>query len=196
MGMKYLSAKDYLQNHKVLSKYSIIGVQEILKWDLKKSGKILNGFKGYQISNTGIIKSLKSNKILKQRKDKDGYLIINLSNGSYRNTIRVHKLVAKTFLDNPNNFPCINHKDENKENNNVENLEWCSFAYNLNYNNLRFRNGIKHSKSVIQFDTHKNKIQEFCSIKDAKKKTGINNIIACCKGKQKTAGGYIWEYVV
>ena len=85
---------------------------------------------GYLIS----IKNINKPYLVKQRNDKDGYRIVtirDLNNKSH--TLKVHRIVAETFLDNPNNLPLVNHKDENKSNNRVDNLEWCDARYNRNY---------------------------------------------------------------
>ena len=92
----------------------------------------IEGYEGlYQVSNLGNIKSLKDNygrsriKILKLKKRKDGYIQINLHKNGIIKTFRVHQLVARAFIDNPNNLKEINHKDENPSNNRVDNLEWA-----------------------------------------------------------------------
>lgn len=98
--------------------------------------KDIPGYEGkYQVSNTGEIRSLKFGKIkiLKQYTDKCGYNVLTLSENGKRKNHFVHRLVAMTFIPNPNNLPQVNHKDENKANNCVDNLEWCSRKYNMNY---------------------------------------------------------------
>ena len=107
----------------------------------------IEGYEGlYEVSSYGRVRSLDryvktcygsyrlyKGKVLSPGKKSDGYLLINLScNGKY-NTIRVHRLVAQAFLPNPDNLPEVNHKDENKTNNSVENLEWCDRKYNMNF---------------------------------------------------------------
>ena len=95
----------------------------------------IKGYEGlYQVSNLGRVRSFYNNKgkILKGTPDKDGYLRVAL----YKNGPKkygIHQLVAKMFIPNPNNLPAINHKDENKQNNTTENLEWCTIAYNNSY---------------------------------------------------------------
>lgn len=99
------------------------------------------GYDGYLVSNTGLIKSLKFKKprILKNQKNRFGYLYINLKKNRKGYLLRVHRLVAQAFIDNPLNLPCVNHKDECKTNNNVENLEWCTQKHNVNYGNAQKR---------------------------------------------------------
>lgn len=94
--------------------------------------KDIKGYEGlYQISNCGNVKSLKTNKNL-YLSDSKGYQRVGLYKGK-RIMYAVHRLVAETFIPNPNNYPCVNHKDYNKKNNNVTNLEWCNHKYNNNY---------------------------------------------------------------
>lgn len=154
--------------------------------------KEIEGFEGlYQISTLGRVKSLKrkyvsKDRILKAKTDKDGYLIVNLSKNNIDNTLRIHKLVALHFIKNPNKFTVINHKDENKKNNSVENLEWCTVRYNNSYG--------KRIESVAE----KNKVKVKCittgvifnSIKEAADfyKINRNHISSCCTGKRKSSG--------
>ena len=100
------------------------------------------GYEGkYQISNLGRVRSLYDAKrsriiVLKSMKQKNGYLYVSLwKNNAKRNTL-IHRLVAMSFVDNPNDYQEVNHKDENKENNVVENLEWCEHKYNMQYGSV------------------------------------------------------------
>lgn len=101
--------------------------------------KCINGYDGkYQISSNGRVRSLNFNKteetvILKQSSDTYGYKQVTLYKNGKRKTYKVHRLVAETFISNPNKYPQVNHKDENKENNSVKNLEFCTEQYNINY---------------------------------------------------------------
>ena len=102
------------------------------------------GYEGlYEVSNLGRIKSLIDNhgnsreKIIKPIKNTNGYFIVNLSKDKKKHQIKLHRIIALTFIENPNDFPYINHKDENKTNNRVENLEWCTPKYNVNYGTCR-----------------------------------------------------------
>ena len=93
----------------------------------------------YQISNKGNVRSLLTNKILIGGTDLQGYKIVTLRKDKKNHTKTVHRLVAQAFLPNPNKLPCVNHKDENKQNNVIDNLEWCSYSYNLNYGSRTIR---------------------------------------------------------
>lgn len=100
--------------------------------------KAIEGYEGlYEVSNLGNVKSLRSGIILKQQKNADGYCHVSLCRKKEVKTVLIHRLVAKAFLSNPENYNEVNHKDENKANNCVENLEWCSHKYNLNYGSYR-----------------------------------------------------------
>lgn len=157
--------------------------------------KDIKGYEGYyKVSNFGRIKSLLFNreKILKTRYNKTGYELVNLRN----KTFRVHSLVAQAFIPNPNNYSEINHKDENKMNNNVSNLEWCDRKYNCRYGSLPHKVSERFRKSVICYPPSKIGKTYFKSLLDAERKTGIDHssISKCCRGKVKTAGGFHWEY--
>ena len=151
----------------------------------------------YEISNRGNVRSLcagrwKSRIMRKPVKDKDGYLTVNLKkNGRYK-CAKIHRLVAEAFLDNPNNFPCINHKDENKTNNHVINLEWCTIKYNNNYKGKP----AKYFKAVIQMDTGGNEIARFNSVNEAAASIGKNPacISGVLSGRRNQTGGYKWAY--
>lgn len=165
----------------------------------------------YQVSNFGRVKSLERftndghhilEKILSQSFTK-GYLKVGLSKNGKCKTIYVHKLVADAFIPNPNNLPEINHKDENKENNMVDNLERCTYYYNIHYGSAIERgrnkqlNSKKTSKSVVKIGKNNEIIDKYESINEASRQTNINcvNICQCCNKKRKTAGGYKWAFV-
>ena len=131
-------------------------------------------------------------KLLTPRDNGKGYLELEFLGKHHY----IHRLVAEAFIPNPYNFPCINHKDENKENNSVENLEWCDYSYNTNYGTRTKRAKEKQFGDrfvVINLDTG----EVYQTPKDASRETGIHNdsISRVCKGKSKTAGGYRWRYL-
>lgn len=147
----------------------------------------------YQISNYGRVKSLgndktKKEKILKFGKDKDGYLQVHLCKNGKKKTCKVHRLVAQAFIPNPNNYEEINHKNENREMNTVENLEWCTRQYNVEYS---------QSKQVNQYSLNGKLIATFKSINEVQRELGFNIscISLCCNGKINTAYKYKWKHV-
>lgn len=121
--------------------------------------KILINFnKNYSISNKGEIYSIRQNKILKQKIDKYGYKVIILRDEQVKkHNIFIHRLVAIYFISNPNNLPCINHKDGNKFNNHVDNLEWCT----VKENNLHKSTTLRKAKSKVLYIHFKQKIQKY-----------------------------------
>lgn len=96
--------------------------------------KEVPGYEGlYEVSNTGNVKSLIKNKIIKGFINRCGYRLVGLSKNKILKRFQVHRLVAQVFIPNPDNLPMVNHKDEDKSNNSVDNLEWCDAKYNIHY---------------------------------------------------------------
>ena len=176
--------------------------------------KDIEGFEGkYQISNKGNVKSLphyyewrgkkkfNKGKILKPYKTgKKPFLTVDLTGKPYL----VHRLVAETFIDNPNSYKEVNHKDENKLNNDVDNLEWCTREYNVKYSILKTREGVRkvHGTSVCCRDIITGKIiKKYDFIVDvAKDGFPPKQISAVCSGsyRGKNKGiykGYYWQYI-
>lgn len=190
--------------------------------------KDIEGYEGkYQVSNLGKVRSLdrktgnhpRKGKVLKPCANRNGYLAVNLYNKNTNREARsIHRLVAQTFIANPDCKPEVNHKDGNKQNNRVSNLEWCTGSENkihahktgLKPNRTKgsFKKGKENwmyqrrgkdnprSKTVIQYDKEMNKIAEYGSTCEAERETRIcsTNIAKCCRARAKTAGGYIWRY--
>lgn len=150
----------------------------------------------YAVSNLGRVKSLfRYKKILKPIVGVQGYLYINLYKEKRHSLKRVHQLVAQAFIPNPNNYPFVNHKDENVINNNVNNLEWCTAKYNCNYGTRIKRIAKKNNKPILQFDLDNNFIKEYESITQASKElnNSLDNISSCCLGR-RTTRGYIFRF--
>ena len=179
-----------------------LGAIEQLGWPLDRTEwRFPAGYEGlYLVSNTGMVYSVRRKIFLKPDCVK-GYLQVSLQNKGRKERKKVHRLVAELFVPNPNNFPCVNHKDENKSNNSFENLEWCTVAYNNAFGERTERSRrtqIKNSvsvgktKSVMCVETNK----KYQSAKQAERETGIyhSHISRCCSGKAKTAGGMRWRY--
>lgn len=162
----------------------------------KEIWKDILGYEGlYQVSNFGRVKSLKFGKerILKLIKDKDGYFIVNLYKNKKIKSFRVHRLVAEAFIDNPDNLPQVNHKDENPSNNVVSNLEWCNAKYNINFGTRSKKVSKKLSKPVLQYTLDGEFVREWKSYSECKR-NGFNHVDMVCRGKRKSCGGFIWRY--
>lgn len=151
----------------------------------------------YSVSNYGRVYSHIKNKILKSKSNGRGYLQTCLTKNKVQKMHYIHRLVADAFCENPNNFPEVNHKDENVQNNRADNLEWCTSHYNLRYGTRINRIMQHHKKSVKQLDMSGNIIEIFESLADAERLGGYNhsNVSNCCNGKLDTAYGYRWEFV-
>ena len=162
----------------------------------------------YMVSNWGRAKSLDTyrkdrngsvkfykGKILKLKTNKDGYLQIGLWKNGKRKYFLVHRLVAEAFISNTDNLPCVNHKDENKQNNVVSNLEWCSAQYNNTYGTRIERVALKKKKPVLQYTLDGVFVKEWDSIRECGR-NGFNSsqICKCCQGKIKTHKDFIWKY--
>ena len=159
----------------------------------------------YLISDAGKVFSVRNNRILKNQRLQNGYWRIELNiNGEYKRHF-IHRLVAENFLPNPDNLPCVNHKDENPSNNHVSNLEWCTHQYNMNYGTCierRVKNRPKKessdyywSKKVYQFDLEGNFIAEYGSFAEAARNIeGSDNCIKkVVNGIMKKYKGYYWN---
>ena len=165
----------------------------------KEIWKDIEGYEGlYAISSQGRCWSYKSRIFLNPINNK-GYLRVRLYKNKKYKQHYVHRLVAKTFIPNPNNYLEINHKNEIKTDNCVGNLEWCDRSYNVNYGN---RNA-KNRKTILNYKAFSKPIKcietnvIYPSMSEATRKTNVNlsHICSVCKGKRKTTGGYHWEYV-
>ena len=165
--------------------------------------KQIIGYEGlYEVSNLGNVKSLSNDKTRKEKLlssgiDKDGYLQVGLYKNGKQKRYFIHRLVAQAFLPNPFNLPEVNHKDEDKSNNNVDNLEWCDRKYNVNYGTRTEKVVEKMSKQVAQYDLSGNLIAIWKSVSEIERQLGFvcGNISKCCLGKGKTSYGYIWKYI-
>lgn len=174
--------------------------------------KPIKGYEGlYEVSNYGRVKSLPRGKQwpyrqthnnIRVQRIKNGYWTVNLSKKNVVKTYLVHRLIAEAFIPNPDNLPFINHKDEVRTNNNIDNLEWCTHQYNCNYGTARERQNItrannpndpairklvgeKNSSAVKCFTPSGEFVALFKSLTEASEKTGvhISSIIRHCKGR-------------
>lgn len=165
----------------------------------KELWRMIPGYEGlYMVSNFGRVKSLKRNIILKERLAKEGYVRVVLYKHSKGKSYYIHRLVAQAFLENPNNYRCVNHKDENKRNNHADNLEYCTHKYNSNYGTAKSRHREKmkkYFKPVYQYTLDGKYVSEYESIAHASLMTGYSqqNIGKCCLGKYQQAYGFQWS---
>ena len=170
----------------------------------------------YQINQFGEIRTLKDSPKLKkydvlkpQISKRNGYVYQMLYKNGKEKLLRVHRLVAMAFLPNPNNLPQVNHKDGNKQNNSVDNLEWCEQSDNMKH---AYKNGLQipsenQRKAII--NTNKLKQKKVCQIKDGEvintfsgiseasrqTKISISCISRCCNLKRKSTNGYEWRFL-
>lgn len=193
---------------------------------MEEQWRDIKGFEGfYEVSNLGRVKTkprkilqhykynsrifIVKERILKQHNLK-GYYAVSLWVNNKMYNKQVHRLVALTFIDNPNNYPVVNHKDGNKLNNRIDNLEWCTYshntneAYRLGLNNIsekhieHMRNlGLKSGKKIAQIDLNGNVVKIYDSGRQASLELGISqgNISQCCNGKRNICKGFKWKYV-
>jgi hypothetical protein len=171
--------------------------------------KDIEGYEGrYEISNLGNIRSPRRPNGKKSRIGGAGYLYITLWNGKKYNLLTVHRLVAKAFIDNPENKPFVNHIDGDKTNASADNLEWCTQSENSKhaievlgvdfgaYHRGRCGGDSPSAKRVIRMDLDGNDIDEWASITDAANYLNANfrHVQDCCAGRNKTHYGYRWRY--
>lgn len=172
--------------------------------------KDIVGYEGYyQVSTLGRVRSV--DKIVKGKNGStrfvkgqilqpnlsEGYLMVGLSKNGRHSTIRVHRLVAKSFISNPKNKRTVNHIDENKLNNVVENLEWATDKENCNHGNRTIKSSIGRYKPIEQLFLNGAPVKVHRGIKLASEDTGIpqSKIVDVLKGRKKQTHGYKWRYI-
>ena len=153
----------------------------------------------YEVSNYGKVRSFArknhQGKILAAHPQDNGYLAVSLQIHGKQKLITIHRLVAQAFIQNPNNLPQINHKDEDKTNNCAWNLEWCTVAYNLAYGTAPQRRALSRSKPCIGTWPDGSE-RRFTGTSEAERQTGIchGHIGQVCNGIWKTAGKVKWRW--
>lgn len=176
---------------------------------IKLGYRDIEGYEGhYMVDTKGNVFSLKRKKIMTPCKSNNGYMQVHLSIDGVMKSHKIHRLVAKTFIPNPYNLPQVNHKDEDKTNNCVENLEWCTQSYNMNYNDGQKRRASSRdyeeiskkrsevqSKEVTQYDFDGRIVaiwrNAYVAEEHGYNRTMINQ---CCLGNKKSHKGYVWKY--
>ena len=164
---------------------------------MKEEWNTINDYPNYEVSNTGKVRNRGTGRILKPYNNRGGYLsVVLMSPKGERKFCLVHRLVAMAFIPNPHDYPQVNHMDGNKDNNCVENLEWCTCRMNIKH--AREMGLIDHYKTpVAQIDRHGHIVAVFESLWEAFMITGINAgcISLVMRKKRRSAGGYNWAPV-
>ena len=165
----------------------------------------VNGFTNYKVSTEGRVYNTKTKKYIANKGD-GGYWRVNLSQDGKSRSVLLHRLVAETFLDNPNDLPEVNHIDENKDNNALVNLEYCDRDYNSSYGDIskkiseakKGQTYDRAGKILCQFDSNFNLVATYNSALEAERKTNgelkSRGISRCALGERKTYKGFIFSY--
>lgn len=181
---------------------------------MKEEWRNIKGFEGYyQVSNFGRVRSLDrkiyhpydrvmtsyKGKIMKASTRNKGYLGICLTKGNKQKSFLIHRLVAEAFIPNPNGYSQVNHIDENKKNNRVDNLEWCDCKYNVNYGSCI--ENMKNTRTNNTYNQRPVKCLEtgiiYHNSNEAERKTGYKarSIRAVCNGGYKSLHGFHWVFI-
>lgn len=160
--------------------------------------KDIKGYEGlYAVSNQGRVYSYLSNRYLSQEITNSRYLRVSLQTADCRTKHElVHRLVAIAFLDNPDKLPQVNHKDHNRENNCVDNLEWCSVRDNNAHSGCWDAAAKVLSKEVEQLTMNGEYIKTWPSCAEAERALGIKHIYRAANGTRQSCGGFRWNYVI
>lgn len=179
----------------------------------------IKGFPNYEVDGYGNVYSVDHHTVVVQQKGRqmpfvgrklkpgftqDGYMFVGMMDDTHKlRTRRVHRLVAEAFIPNPDNLPTVNHKDENKQNNCIDNLEWASWGYNTIYGTANERRSkkllgrkIANSRPVMGRRATDTRWTYYPSGLQAAKASGTTSggVSAVCKGRAKTANGYVFRY--
>lgn len=165
--------------------------------------KNIKNYEGlYAVTEQGQVYNLQTKQFLKGGLDRYGYVRVTLTKDGVKKTHKVHRLVAEAYIPNPHDLPQVNHLDENKQNNCIENLQWVTAKENVNYGTRSKRAGENISKSLLNNEKLSKSIVcvetgvIYPSTREAERVTGIDHsaISKCCKGTRQTCGGYHWRF--
>lgn len=151
----------------------------------------------YEVNEEGLVRNKETGKILKPRLNPGGYAYVNFIIDGKRKNFAVHRIVAEAFIPNPNDYQEVNHKDYNRSNNNVSNLEWVNSSQNKKHAYIKEENRIARGKEVAKYDLNNNLIKIYDTISMAAKDNNccVGAISNCCLGRSKTSMGYRWKFV-
>jgi hypothetical protein len=161
----------------------------------KELWKVIEDFPNYKVSTHGRVKNILADTIKKNHNNPKKYVVAHLCNKGKHATIRIHRLVAEAFIPNPKKLPTVNHKDKNRANNNLDNLEWMTHSEQTahKYKDIKVVHKTKR-RPVMQYSLNNKFIKKFDGVTTAEKELGIHGISAVCRGKQETAGGYKFKF--
>lgn len=170
---------------------------------MKEIWKDIEEYEGlYQVSNLGRVKRLKGKYVSAERmvnpsRHTDGYLQFNLCKNGKRKNHKIHRLVAQAFIPNPENKPEVNHIDEDKTNNNINNLEWSTRKENVNHGTRNERVSKTMSTPIIAINLKTGESKDFYGVRECARQLGLNSrhITPVLKGRRKSTGGYTFKYV-
>lgn len=151
----------------------------------------------YEVNSKGEIRHKIRKHILKPRSNKGGYMYVNFKINGKNTNFAVHRIVANAFLPNPNGYIEVNHKDYDKTNNCIKNLEWVSSSINKKHAFLKQENRDSRAKGVNQFSKDGKFIKTFSSVTEAAKEMNccVSAISNCCLGRTKTSQGFRWSFI-
>jgi hypothetical protein len=201
LNLKWISVDEIKlsENNRIIEKDKLIDINIINNSDNIEIWKSIPNFSNYEASTFGNIRNEKKIKNLIFNKNQAGYLLLSLvNNNNITYTVRVHQIIGLTFLENPENKPTINHKNQIKDNNYLDNLEWSTMKEQNSSENKIKNGGERIYRAIIKYDLNDNQIGKYESMKIASLQNNISYdcIKTCARGKTKTAGGYIWKYEV
>lgn len=156
----------------------------------------IKGYENYEVTCSGEVINTTTGRALKPGKNNNGYLQVSLWKNGRPKYFLIHRLVAEAFISNPYNLPCVNHKDENKANNTIENLEWCTHEYNANYGTRNEKVSKTLGKPILQLRKDGSLVCMWPSAMEVQKQLHFNQscISKCCRGKTHSAYGFKWCY--